>query len=78
MDSIETLAELAANNWRDFDSFIWTPDNQEDETNDWMLYSVKNRDSGILEQANSDAIIEKFSDAFPDNENWHIETHNHW
>ena len=51
--TLEAMAQEGAGNWRKFPDFCWY--DQPDNPNDWMIYHLDNRDSGILEQSNAEA-----------------------
>ena len=62
---LEEAAEQAAGNWRDFTCFVWYRDDIEDAEN-WAIIYTHNRDSGLLDLSNADAIqkeLESFTEA---------------
>jgi hypothetical protein len=77
--TIEDAAREAAWNWRRFDSFAWFRDDDIPDPYDWAILYTHNRDSGLLDQSNADAITEAmtpFSDT--DNPDVVFESHSHW
>jgi hypothetical protein len=51
---LQELARQAAGNWQDFDSFAWHDQPRDPEQ--WALVYTHNRDSGLVDQSNADAI----------------------
>lgn len=73
----KAYAEKACNNWKHFESFVcFESENREQ----WVIYNLENRDSGLLEQSNSDLIKKYFQENFPKTlENrWEICRSSHW
>ena len=59
----ELLAKDAAGNWKEFESFAWH--NEPEDGDKWTIVNTHDRDSGLLEQSNADAIekeLSKFGD----------------
>jgi hypothetical protein len=70
----EKTAKESAGNWMKFDSFGWH--DQPKDAEKWAIFYTHNRDSGVLEQSNADA-IKKEMDKF--DERTVIEQHHgHW
>lgn len=76
---LEAAAKEAAGNWRRFDSFCWHRARDLDDAENWAIVYTHNRDSGLLDQSNADA-IEKAMRPFTkgDNPNVVFENHFHW
>ena len=64
-----------AGNWKSFDSFAWFNSNDlKDSGCNYLIYSLKNRDSGILEQSNHEVmmkVLSQYGDC-------HEESHSHF
>lgn len=76
---LEEAAKQAAGNWRKFESFGWHRASDLDDADDWAILYTHNRDSGLLDQSNADAIhkaLEPFTDG--DDPNAVAERHHHW
>ena len=77
--TLEEAAKTAAGNWRQFDSFFWHRAHKLSDSDRWCIVYTCNRDSGILDMSNADAIgkaLERFAkgrnpDVLP-------EHHSHW
>jgi hypothetical protein len=77
---LESAAKEAAGNWREFGSdFCWHRKYDLESPNDWALIYTHNRDSGLLDQSNAEA-IEEAMEPFTKGNNPDVvfETHNHW
>jgi hypothetical protein len=72
---IEGAAEQLAGNHRRFESFGWHERPDDDEN--WCIVYVSNRDSGLLDQSNADA-IGKLMEPFLDGDDVRSESHGHW
>jgi hypothetical protein len=78
-DDIEAAAEAHAGNWRRFESFGWW-DKPEDAPQ-WCLVYTSNRDSGLLDQSNQEAInaiLAPYLEADTDDPDIRSESHGHW
>lgn len=77
--TLEDAAKTAAGNWQRFDSFVWFRDSEIPDPDDWAIVYTHNRDSGLLDQSNADAIaeaMEPFTEG--DDPDVVMESHNHW
>ena len=75
---LEEAAELAAGNWQNFECFVWYRDDIDDAEN-WAIIYTHNRDSGLLDLSNADAIqkeLESFTEA--EDPDLIFESHDHW
>lgn len=77
-DQYINFARLCVANWKNFESFSWyggvdNPDN-------YYMHYTSHRDSGLLDQANEQVIVQHFKDTFrrTQNLNWQLETHKHF
>jgi len=73
--TVEEAAEELVGNWMEFDSFSWDRSNEIDADQFCLVYTV-NRDSGLLDQSNAEAIAEAMK-PFLDRDVME-EHHNHW
>jgi hypothetical protein len=74
---LEAAAQVAAGNWKKFDSFAWH--RQPDDADTWAIFYTHHRDSGILDQSNAAAIeaaLTPFTEG--DDPNVVFESHFHW
>ena len=55
---LESAAKEAAGNWREFDCFSWDRSNEIEDADQFCLVYTHNRDSGLLDQSNAEAIHE--------------------
>ena len=55
---LESAAKEAAGNWQEFDCFSWHRQNDIESPEDWAIVYTHNRDSGLLDQSNAEAIAE--------------------
>lgn len=62
-----------AGNWHDFESFCWFE--RPDDADEFCVYHLNHRDSGLLDQSNANA-IRKALEAFEDDVRF--ETFSHW
>jgi hypothetical protein len=77
--TLEDAAKEAAGNWQRFTCFVWFRDHEIDDPDDWAIFYTHNRDSGLLDQSNADAIskgLEPFNET--DDPDVVMESHNHW
>ena len=56
--TLEDAAKEAAGNWQRFESFVWFRDSEIADPDNWAIIYTHNRDSGLLDQSNADAIAE--------------------
>lgn len=77
-DHLEDFVKEFKGNWEKFESFGWSywRSGIEDPEN-WGIFYTHNRDSGLLDQSNAEA-IEKEMELFIENGTAHHESHNHW
>jgi hypothetical protein len=77
--TIEDAAREASGNWQRFTCFVWDRDRELDDPDEWAIVYTHNRDSGLLDLSNAEAISEAltpFSEA--DDPDLVFETHSHW
>ncbi len=77
--TLEDAAKEAAGNWQHFQCFVWDRERDLADPDDWAIIYTHNRDSGLLDQSNADAIteaMERFTDT--DDPNVVMESHSHW
>jgi hypothetical protein len=77
--TLEEAAQEAAGNWQQFESFCWFRKNEIADPDNWAIIYTHNRDSGLLDQSNAEAITEAmtpFSET--DDPDLVFENHNHW
>jgi hypothetical protein len=77
--TLEEAAQEAAGNWQQFESFCWFRKNEIADPDNWAIIYTHNRDSGLLDQSNAEAITEAmtpFSET--DDPDVVFESHNHW
>jgi hypothetical protein len=55
---LESAAREAAGNWQHFDCFSWHRASDLADADNWGIVYTHNRDSGLLDQSNADAIAE--------------------
>ena len=75
----EDAASEAAGNWRRFTCFVWDRARELEDPDDWAIIYTHNRDSGLLDLSNADAIaraLTPFSEA--DDPDVVFESHAHW
>jgi hypothetical protein len=77
---LRKAARLFAGNWRKQENFVWSGRHDFDFPELYGHYTLSNRDSGLLEQSNHDAIVRTMreSHAFREDETWRVELFNHW
>ena len=73
----EQAAEKAAGNWQKFDSFAWSYRAQPDDADLYTIIHPSNRDSGLLEQSNSDAMAKELKE-FEDSGEVDWQSFSHW
>ena len=76
---MEAAAKAAAGNWKHFECFCWHRRGDIPDAENWAIIYTHNRDSGLLDQSNADAIeeaLERFTQG--DNPNVVFESHWHW
>src|SRR5271157_3998326 len=77
--TLEDAAEEAAGNWQKFESFCWFRESEIADPDNWAIIYTHNRDSGLLDQSNADAIaeaMEHFTEG--DDPDVVMESHDHW
>lgn len=77
--TIEEAAAEAAGNWLDFDCFVWWREREMEDSDQWMIHYTHHRDSGILDQSNSEQIREALA-PFTEGDDPDVveESHSHW
>ena len=75
---LQEAAELAAGNWKQFDSFVWYRNDIEDADN-WSIVYSQHRDSGLIDESNA-SVIEREMMTFTDGDDPDVvaERHDHW
>jgi hypothetical protein len=56
--TLEDAAKQAAGNWKSWTCFVWCRESEIADTDNWAIIYTHNRDSGLLDQSNADAIAE--------------------
>ena len=56
--TLEDAAKEAAGNWQSWTCFVWDRERDLNEPDNWAIIYTHNRDSGLLDQSNADAIAE--------------------
>jgi hypothetical protein len=77
--TIEDAAKKAAGNWQRFECFAWYREREIPDSDAWSIIYTHNRDSGLLDQSNADAIaqaMEPFTEG--DDPDVVMESHDHW
>lgn len=77
--TLEEVAKEAAGNFKAFQCFCWHRAGDLDDADNWCIAYTHNRDSGLLDQSNAEAIrkaLEPFIDA--DEPDVWVEHHGHW
>ena len=76
---LESAAKEAVGNWQEFDCFSWDRSNEIEDADQFCLVYTHNRDSGLLEESNAEAIHEAMK-PFLDREPCDVmeEHHTHW
>jgi hypothetical protein len=76
---LEDAAKEAAGNWQNFHCFVWFRDNDLVDADTWAVIYTHNRDSGLLDQSNAEA-IRKAMEPFTNTEDPDVvfESHSHW
>jgi hypothetical protein len=77
--TLEDAAKQLAGNWQRFESFAWFRESEIDDPDNWAIIYTHNRDSGLLDQSNADAVTEALK-AFSETDDADVvlESHNHW
>lgn len=77
--TIEDAALEAVGNWRRFDCFVWDRERDLDDADQWAVIYTHNRDSGLLDESNADAIAKVMKPfAEGDDPDVVMESHSHW
>ncbi len=77
--TVDEAASEAAGNWQRFQCFVWDRERDLDDPEKWAIIYTHNRDSGLLDQSNAEAIteaMEPFTDG--DDPDVVMESHSHW
>jgi hypothetical protein len=77
--TLEDAAKQLAGNWQRFESFAWFRESEIDDPDNWAIIYTHNRDSGLLDQSNADAVAEALK-AFSETDDADVvfESHEHW
>jgi len=76
LGTVEEAAKEAAGNWMEFDCFSWDRSSELEDADQFCLVYTVNRDSGLLDQSNAEAIAEAMK-PFLDRDVFE-EHHTHW
>ena len=76
---LDEAAEVAAGNWRNFDSFVWFRNRELEDADQRAIFYTHNRDSGLLDQSNG-SVINKAMQPFTEGDDPDVvfESHSHW
>lgn len=76
---IEEAAATAAGNWKQFNCFWWSRSNELHDADNWAILYTHHRDSGLLDQSNSEVMKREMSSfAEGDDPDVVFESHDHW
>jgi len=79
LGTLEEAAKELAGNWQDFDCFCWHRKYDLESPEAWAIIYTHNRDSGLLDLSNSEAIAEALRPfAKGDDSDVVFESHRHW
>ena len=76
LGTVEEAAKELAGNWQEFGDFSWDRSNELEDADQYCLVYTHNRDSGLLDQSNAEAIAEAMK-PFLDRDVFE-EHHTHW
>ena len=77
--TLEDAAHEAAGNWQRFTCFVWFRESEIADPDAWAIIYTHNRDSGLLDLSNADAINEALAPFTEgDDPDVVMESHNHW
>lgn len=77
--TLEDAAKEAAGNWRRWTCFVWFRERDLDDADQWAIFYTHHRDSGLLDQSNSQQIAEALEPFTEDDDpDVVMESHNHW
>jgi hypothetical protein len=77
--TLEDAAREASGNWQRWKCFVWFRESEIADPRNWSIVYTRNRDSGLLDQSNADAIaevLEPFTEG--DDPDVVLESHSHW
>ena len=76
---LEEAAKESVGNWMEFDCFSWHRSREIEDADQFCIVYTNNRDSGLLDQSNTEAIRQAM-DPYLDQEPCDVleEHHNHW
>ena len=77
--TLEDAAKEAAGNWQRWSCFVWFRERDIADPNAWTILYTHNRDSGLLDQSNSEQIAEAMA-PYTDGDDPDVvmESHDHW
>ena len=77
--TLEDAAKDSAGNWQSWTCVVWDRERDLDDPDNWAIIYTHNRDSGLLDQSNADAIAEAMN-PFTDGDDPDVifESHSHW
>lgn len=75
--TLEEAAVKSAGNWRKFESFCWDRSYNLEDADQWTIAYTHNRDSGLLDEANAEAIAGEM-EKFDESGDLFYERHSHW
>lgn len=77
--TLEDAAKEAAGNWKSWSCFVWDRERDIPDSDNWAIIYTSNRDSGLLDQSNADAIAEAMNPFTEgDDPDVVMESHDHW
>ncbi|WP_206108079.1 hypothetical protein [Paludisphaera soli] len=77
--TLEVAATQAAGNWRRFSCFCWGRNHDLDDPGDWAIIYTHNRDSGLLDLSNAQAVAKAIWPFTEDDDpDVVMESHGHW
>jgi hypothetical protein len=77
LGTLEEAAREAVGNWMSFGDFSWDRSSELEDADQFCLVYTQNRDSGLLDQSNAEAIADAMK-PFLDHGDVMEEHHNHW
>ncbi len=77
--TLEDAAREAAGNWQQWTCFCWDRERDLDDADAWAIIYTHNRDSGLLDQSNADAMAQAM-EPFTEGVDLDVvmESHDHW
>ncbi len=77
--TLKDAASEAAGNWKSWTCFVWDRERDIPDSDNWAISYTHNRDSGLLDQSNAEAIAEALG-PFTEGDDSDVvfESHDHW